>query len=154
MTEPRAVPAIADHDDRPLAVLATTEPVDVVDAAVEARWGPVVAREFTSAEPGDRAGVLEFLDRLPDLDTREFLDQAEHAIYTSSLMSGFRGNWQHEHAKASACYTESCRRAEAAGRNPSCDRHALYSQAYRRVSISQGYGPGPRSECSCPADAG
>jgi hypothetical protein len=130
---------------------ALTEP-DSTGDAIEAiaTLGPVCVREYDNALPRYRPDLVNYASALSKMTDQELMVAAEDAIYTSALVSRFKGNWEHDHFKASACYSESERRAAASGRQ-GCVRHSIYDRAYRRAFESgTGQKPGQMPGCTCP----
>lgn len=112
--------------------------------------GPVCVREYDHALPRYQPDMVSYAASLSAMADQELLVAAEDAIYTSALVSRLKGNWEHDHFKASACYSESERRAAAAGRQ-GCARHSIYDRAYRRAfETGTGQRPGPVPVCTCP----
>jgi len=69
------------------------------------------------------------------------------------LMQRFRGNYQHIHFRASACFFECLRRGSAEHPSESCPaRSNRYQKAYNGVALDQGYGSmtEPLGSCTCP----
>lgn len=117
---------------------------------VIARLGVVCVREFDHALPRYQPDMVSYAASLPAMTDQELMVAAEDAIYTSALVTRFKGNWEHDHFKASACYSESERRAHAAGHD-GCARHSIYDRAYRRAfETGTGQRPGPVPACTCP----
>jgi hypothetical protein len=114
--------------------------------------GPVAAREFENAKDFYKPGLIAWARKLPKLSDAEFLAQCGVAIHDSALVNSFRGNWEHEHFKASACYHEAQRRHVAAGHSKDCRGTCLYGQAHARVMRGQGHEPSPTTECTCGAE--
>lgn len=129
--------------------------VDVHDADLVAELteliGTLALAEFQSAQDHEHAALLDFYRRLPQLSDAEYLDVAESAIYASSLANGFRGNWNGDHSKATACYHEAARRLVATGHDRYCAA-SLYARAHRNAMSGAGHTPGPRGECHCNID--
>ncbi len=124
---------------------ATTE----LPADVAAIVGPVAAHEFANASDHYKPGLIDWARNLPTLSDDEFTNLTASAIYDSALVSRFRGNWDHDHFKASACYTEAKRRHVAAGHDKDCRGATWYSLAHDRVMREQGHRPSPPSPCNC-----
>jgi len=127
-------------------VTATTNPAS--------RYGPIAEQEFKGSADYTKADLVAWLDKLPDLGDDDFTDVAASAIHGSALVNSWRGNWEHEHCKATAAYVEAKRRHEAAGHTGECTGDTLYSRAFARVWRSQGHSPDayPPRECDCGAD--
>lgn len=117
-------------------------------------FGPVAEREFAAAADAHRPALTQWLTLLPALDDEDFLWKAASAIHGSALVSSFRGNWEHEHCKASAAYAEAERRHQAAGHSEACTGDTLYSQAFVEAWRSQGHDPAayPPRPCDCGAE--
>lgn len=133
------------------------DPSDPATAAalteVAAGFGAVTEREFAAMAPFYRDETLAWLRALPGLDDRAFLDAAEGAIASSSVVASFRSNYNHLHCRASAAYHHGAARDDAAGRDPACERHSLYARAWRRFAADQGLAS-PPPQCRCaPAPA-
>lgn len=110
-----------------------------VDTDLEALVGPVAYREWQNAKPIYHDQLATWARRLPTLSDADFTDEAASAIHASALTQSFRGNWEHEHFKASAAHIEARRRHVTAGHDPDCRGANLYTEAYYRVTRSQGY---------------
>lgn len=115
--------------------------------------GPVAYREFENAADAHRPALVEWILTLPRLDDDQFRDEAAMAIHGSALVNSFRGNWDHEHCKASACFHESNRRHVAAGHTEDCGGDTIYDAAFRNVWCSQGHRASayPPKPCTCGA---
>lgn len=111
--------------------------------------GAVAAREFEAAPEWAKADLLSWVDSLPGLTDEQFQMECQTAIYNSALAQRFRGNWEHDHCRASACYHESERRKAAAGHVQRCGADGVYGSAYRRVLAEQGYRPPEIGTCDC-----
>ncbi len=118
-------------------------------ADVAAIVGPVAEREFANAADHYKPGLIDWARRLHLLPDEAFLDAAATAIYDSALVSSYRGNWEHDHFKATACYTEAKRRHVAGGHDEDCRGETLYSQAHARVMRASGHQPGEPGVCTC-----
>lgn len=113
--------------------------------------GIVGYREFENSPEYTKEELRAKLRTLRTLDDKAFICETESAIYSSALVSGFRGNWNHDHCYATACYHESERRKIAAGHLEDCRAQTLYSTAYGNVMRRQGLGVRddyPSCECS------
>lgn len=113
--------------------------------------GPVAIREFEAAANHYKPGLIEWTHNLSTLEDDEFLAVAGSAIYGSALINSFRGNWEHEHFKATVCYVEAKRRHVAAGHAKDCRAETLYGRAHARVMRESGYQPRPPADCTCNA---
>lgn len=113
--------------------------------------GPIGYREFESSKEAHRAGLERWILALPGLSDEEFRAEAASAIHGSALVNSFRGNWAHEHCKASAAYHESKRRHVAAGHDEDCHGDTIYDVAFAQVWRSQGHSPNayPPKDCTC-----
>lgn len=111
--------------------------------------GPVAAGEFDNAADHYKPALIEWAQNLPALNDDEFLRTTRTAIYNSALANSFRGNWNHDHFKATVCYKEAERRHTTAGHNADCRGDTLYSQAHSRVMRDAGHQPSPTSPCTC-----
>jgi hypothetical protein len=120
-----------------------------IPADVAAIAGPVACREFDNADDHYKPGLIDWARSLPTLDDDEFANVAASAIYDSALANQFRGNWEHDHFKATACFTEGKRRYVAAGHDEDCRGETLYGLAHARVMREQGHTPSPAGECTC-----
>lgn len=118
---------------------------------VEEIAGPVAYREFGNAADAHRPALERWLLALPNLDDEEFRAEAASAIHGSALVSSFRGNWEHEHCKASAAYHEAERRHVAAGHAEDCGGDTIYDLAFGDAWRSQGHDPDqyPPKDCTC-----
>lgn len=115
------------------------------------RYGPVAVGEYNGAAEVHRPALAAWLDALPTLSDEDFLDAATSAIHDSALVQRFRGNWEHEHCKASAAYAEAVERHRAAGHTEHCTGDTLYSRAFARAWRSAGHDPNayPPRRCDC-----
>ncbi len=115
------------------------------------RYGPVAEGEFEGAADAHRPALTAWLEALPSLSDEDFLDVATSAIYDSALVQRFRGNWEHDHCKASAAYAEAQQRHRAAGHTEHCTGDTLYSRAFLRAWRSAGNDPNayPPRTCDC-----
>lgn len=120
----------------------------LTDEALTALVGAVAAMEFRAARDYYRAEMEEYATSLPTLTDRELRDKTIRAIHASALMQAFRGNWEHEHFKASACFHESQRRHRLAGHSDSCSND-IYTRAYDAVMRDQGHTPTDHPPCEC-----
>ncbi|TYK45092.1 hypothetical protein [Actinomadura decatromicini] len=121
----------------------------MADASIIDIVGPVAAQEFDSAQDHYKPGLIAWARKLPELTDEQFLTQCTHAIYESALVSRFRGNWDHEHFKATACFYDAKRRHVAAGHSSDCRGGTLYAQGHAAAMRSAGYTPSPLSACTC-----
>lgn len=111
--------------------------------------GVVAAKEFEAAEDWAKPKLLEWIDKLPSLSDETFALECQRAIYDSALCQRFRGNWEHEHCRASACHHESRRRMVAVGHDRRCNGENIYTQAYASVLVNEGHQRPPQRECDC-----
>jgi len=116
--------------------------------------GPVAATEFEASEDCYKPGLLEWAGKLRDLDDAEFEAETSSAIYDSALVNSFRGNWNHEHFKATACFHEAQRRHVAAGHSEDCRGETIYGRAHSRLMRDHGYTPAAAGECRCEVTRG
>lgn len=116
-------------------------------------FGPVAEQEFAAAAEAHKPALTAWLEALPGLDDDDFRAEAASAIHGSALVNSFRGNWAHEHCKASAAYNESERRHYAAGHSGHCTGSTIYDRAFAEVWRSQGHNPKayPLRPCDCGA---
>lgn len=117
------------------------------------RYGPVAEQEFAGAKDAHKQSLTDWLNRLPDLSDEEFFWQAASAIHGSALVNGFRGNWEHEHCKATAAHAEANRRHQQAGHTADCRGDTIYSRAFAQVWREQGHSASayPPKPCTCGA---
>jgi len=120
----------------------------------DAQWiadtfGPVAAQEFNGAKDTYKADLVTWARDLPDLSDDAFARECAHAIFDSAQASRFRGNWEHEHFKATACFREARRRHVAAGHSDDCRGDTAYGFAHARVMKANGYTPSPPASCTC-----
>lgn len=114
--------------------------------------GVVGAQEFHGACDSTKPALWAWLNNLSSLSDDEFLREAQHAIFQSASSGRFRGNFEDDHCRASACYHESKRRHRAAGHGKDCYGPTLYSRAYVRAMRDQGHEPpasGASGVCHC-----
>lgn len=119
-------------------------PTDIADMV-----GPVAVREFNAAADHYKPNLITWARNLATLDDNQFMDEAASAIYDSALTSSFRGNWEHEHFKATACFAEANRRHRSAGHDQGCQGETLYGRAHARVMEDNGHKPGRPGACTC-----
>lgn len=122
---------------------------DYPDKELLALTGIVAYREFESAPEWSKEELRAKLIALTTLTDEEFIEAAERAIYESALMSRFRGNWNHDHCYATACYHQSELRKVAVGHAEDCRAPTLYSLAYDNVTSRHGMGVRDHSPCAC-----
>lgn len=111
--------------------------------------GPTAASEFDNAADHYKPGLLDWTQNLPALTDDEFVHATSRAIYDSANVGRFRGNWDHEHFRSSACFTESNRRHAAAGHAGDCRGDNLYSRAYARALRDSGHRAPEAVPCTC-----
>lgn len=111
--------------------------------------GPVAVSEFDNAKDHYKPGLIDWARKLQTLNDEQFLTEATRAIYESALVGRFRGNWEHEHFKATACYYAAKRRHAAAGHSSDCNASTLYGQAHARAMREAGHTPPPLIGCTC-----
>lgn len=112
--------------------------------------GPVAAQEFDNANDHYKPGLLDWARKLQQLSDEDFYKECVRSIYDSALGARFRGNWEHEHFKASACYHESERRHhEVNGHAKDCHGDTLYSRAHRQLMREHQYETRPPTDCTC-----
>lgn len=111
--------------------------------------GAVAAGEYEAAKDFYKPGLLEWAGKMRSLSDAEFLTDAKCAIFDSASCNRFRGNWEHEHFKATACWFEAKRRHIAAGHDEDCRGETLYSRAHASVMRDHGYAPTEPGECCC-----
>lgn len=121
----------------------------LTDDQITDLFGPIAFREFDGSQDWAKPKLREWLDSLADLDDTEFLAEAGSAIHGSALAQSFKGNWEHEHCKATAAYREAKRRHLAAGHADDCYGDTIYSRAHANVMRSQGHTPIEPTPCSC-----
>lgn len=123
---------------------------EITSALIADIVGPVAAQEFDNAKDTYKPGLLDWARKLRDLSDDEFHQECVSAIYDSALGSNFRGNWEHEHFKASACFHESERRHhEVAGHSKDCRGDTLYAKAHRQLMREHHYETHPPADCNC-----
>lgn len=106
--------------------------------------------EFESAPEHAKEDLRRKLVALTQLDDEDFVEEAGSAIYNSALVSRFRGNWNHDHCYATACYHQSELRKAAAGHLDDCRARTLYSRAYDEVTRQHGMLVRDYPPCECP----
>jgi hypothetical protein len=111
--------------------------------------GPVAANEFDNAADYYKPGLLDWTRKLQHLSDKDLFDECLRAIYGSALGNSFRGNWEHEHFKASACHHEAGRRHRAAGHSKDCLADTIYGRAHRQLMKEHGYSTQPPRGCTC-----
>lgn len=125
--------------------------MNTTDTNPASRFGPVAAMEFANASDAHKPALTEWLDSLPTLDDDDLFWQTAAAIHGSALANSFRGNWDHEHCKATAAHAEAQRRHRDAGHAEDCTGDTIYSQAFAQVWREQGHHPSdyPPRPCDC-----
>lgn len=118
------------------------------------RYGPIAEQEFDTAPDWSKPKLTAWLDALPSLDDEEFRQQAAMAIHDSALANSFRGNWNHDHCRATAAYSEAKARHLAAGHADDCTGDTIYSKAFAHVWRGQGHSRSayPHQPCTCGAE--
>lgn len=111
--------------------------------------GPVAIGEFDNAKDHYKPDLIDWALKLPSLTDDRFLDACARAVYEAALVSRFRGNWDHEHFKASACFHEAKRRHTAAGHSSDCRASTLYGQGHARAMREAGHTPPTLTGCTC-----
>jgi hypothetical protein len=116
-------------------------------------FGPVAEQEFAGTAEHHKADLANWLTILPGLDPQNFLTWAARAIHDSAQVSSWRGNWEHEHCKATAAYADANRRHREAGHTEDCTGDTLYSRAFARAWRDAGHRPSayPPRPCDCGA---
>lgn len=109
------------------------------DTDFAALVGPIAYREWQEAADTYKARLAAWARNLPSLTDDEFVAEAASAIHGSALTNSWRGNWNHEHFKASFAYHEAVRRHRVAGHGESCTGRTLYSVAHNQAARGQGY---------------
>lgn len=111
--------------------------------------GPVAVTEFNNAADHYKPRLIVWARELPTLTDEQFLSECTRAIYDSALVGRFRGNWEHEHFKATACYYDAKRRHTGAGHSSDCRGGTLYSQGHAAAMRSAGHAPLTVAACTC-----
>lgn len=119
-----------------------------VEAELASFVGQVAVTEFRAARECYHDELLTFARTLPILDDIRLQSITESAIFSSALMSGFRGNHNHVHFKATACFHECQRRHRVGGHRDDC-AHDIYTRAHDAVMMSQGYEVRTHEPCTC-----
>lgn len=135
------------------STVSSPEAVDTELSATDVAGlvGDIAAGEFASARESYRPQLLAWLKETIALEDQEFFDAAASAIHGSTLVMQFKGNWEHEHFKASAVYAIANQRHQAAGHTPECRGDNMYSRAWNRVARESGH-PGMADQpkpCDC-----
>ena len=126
-----------------------TETTLATAADVHVWYGPVAAQEFEAARDTVKPGLLVWLASLRTMTDDEFRDACESAIYASASVARFRGNFEDDHCKATACFSESRRRLVLAGHSDDCRGPSVYSRAHASLMRSHGYQPTGDGVCEC-----
>lgn len=121
------------------------------DKELLALTGRVAYHEFENAPDWSKETLRARLVELTTLTDDEFVRATESAIYDSALMQRFRGNNEHIHCLATACYYQSELRKAAAGHAEDCRAETLYSRAYGAVTSQHGMRPQEHPPCECPS---
>lgn len=111
--------------------------------------GVVALDEYRGAPDFEKPKLNAWIGTLRDLSDDEFLTVARSAIYHSALTASWRGNWNADHCRASACYHESRRRLVLAGHDRDCRGQSLYSRAHSELMCEHGYAPTAAGVCEC-----
>lgn len=111
--------------------------------------GPVAFGEYEGASDYYKPNLMAWASELRTLSDDEFMHETVSAIYGSALVNSWRGNWEHEHFKASACHTEAKRRHVAAGHSEDCRGETAYGRAHTQLMRDHGYTPQPHVDCTC-----
>jgi hypothetical protein len=127
----------------------STDPTATPTLDLVAAIGPVAAREFEGAKIYEKPKLLAWIERLPSQTDDEFAEECSHAIYGSALAMRFRGNWEADHCRASACFHESRRRLVRDGHAEDCRGPSIYSRAHSALMRGHGYAPTADGECRC-----
>ena len=123
----------------------------ITDDALRDILGPVGWGEYEASPDWAKPKLREWAERLGEMSDNVFLAEAASAIHGSALMQSFRGHYEHEHCKATACYKEAQRRHRRAGHAEDCHGDTIYARAHANVMRSQGHTPREPSRCSCGA---
>jgi hypothetical protein len=117
-------------------------------------YGPIAEQEFEMAADHHKEELEAWLNLLPELSDEDFFWRAASAIAGSALAERFKGNWNHEHCKATAAYTEARRRHVEDGHLEDCSGDTIYSQAFVQAWTEQGHDPDayPPQPCNCGAE--
>jgi hypothetical protein len=124
----------------------------ITDDQLQEILGPVGWGEYEASEDWAQPKIRAWAETLANLSDDDFRAEAASAIHGSALMQSFRGNYEHEHCKATACFKEAQRRHISAGHTKYCRGTTIYSQAHNDVRRSQGYRPADPSDCTCGAE--
>lgn len=119
------------------------------DTSIVDQFGPIVRQEFDRADEWYQPGIVKWLGTLTELTDAELQAQSEYWIYESASVNRFRGNWDHIHVKATACFNEAERRLVQAGHGKDCHAPSIYSRAHAAVMRSQRHEPSPEGTCTC-----
>jgi hypothetical protein len=121
---------------------------DLTDEELEQIMGHRGWEEYGRAPDWAKPKIRIWAATLADMSDEYFVSHCAGRILDSAQVISFRGNWEGDHAKASACWAEAKRRYEAAG-HVDCEGDNLYVAAYNRAFRSQGYTPRPWNDCTC-----
>jgi len=125
--------------------MAVIEEDDLVNLVGTIAW-----QEFQGAREVYKDELLNWVERVQRADDTEFTSIAASAIATSALVQRFRGNWEHDHFKASTAYYMATVRHRAAGHTKECRGSTLYSYAYNRAVREAGHpGMAHTEPCTC-----
>lgn len=113
------------------------------------KFGPVAEREFDGAADYEKQKLTEWLEKLPTLDDDEFFRVAQSAIYGSAQVASWRGNWEAEHCRATAVFSDAKRRHRETGHDEDCRGETLYGKAHSKLMREHRYTPSPAGECHC-----
>lgn len=116
--------------------------------------GQVAFREYDGSPDWAKPTLLAWCVNLPNLTDDVLRSEATRAIHDSALVQRFKGNWEHDHCRASAAYHESQRRHHVAGHASDCRGDTIYSAAYRDAVRGAGHTSLTRAlqPCTCGVD--
>lgn len=125
----------------------------ITDSELAEILGPVGIREYKNSPDWAKPKLRDWAESLAGMSDDDFYGEAASAIHGSALMQSFRGNYEHEHCKATAAYKEAQRRHLAAGHTDDCHGDTIYSLAHASVMRGQGHTPSEPQACTCGKDA-
>lgn len=121
---------------------------ELTDEQLEEVLGATGWKEYGQAPDWDQPKIRTWASTLAGLSDEAFAGECATRILDSAGAQRFKGNWEGDHARASACYTEAKRRYAAAG-HVECRGDSLYTAGFNRAFRSQGHTPSPWMDCTC-----
>jgi hypothetical protein len=121
---------------------------ELTDEQLEQILGHRGWKEYRNAPDWDQPKIRDWASTLASMSDAAFVGDCSVRILNSASANRFEGNWDGDHARASACYEDAKRRYAAAG-HVDCKGDHLYTAGYNRAFRSQGHTPRPWADCTC-----